>query len=429
MHILTEIEKKFQVDLSKIHNWPLLRRLVGLSLIHSKMDIPKMERTQLILYKIRHALRSFKGIFNIFKKYDTIVFGTFDNFRRIDGDYYVDRFCHDTIINYGLSNTLYVEKTHSYEEKKVPYKIVSYFLFRIFSSFLTSKVKPNKLLADIKIKYDLKIDFNLEERKFTCIYNVFKLYFRLVKPKRVIVTCYSFKSAIKAANDLKIHTMEFQHGVISNNFEYDFRLLNKNNFSPKEIFVFGVADKLYLKKYKYTNKVTVVGNFFQNYVMHNYKPKNLEQDKTTICVSLQDDTYNEVMDIVTYCAKQNEDVNFMIIPRNIVPVLKKDLKNVSVLTNFNLYEIMKISDYHITVYSTSCFEASSFGLKNLFINLKNLSRLYYEEFIENNNYNYVFDEQQNLSEHIMNLGVNESKDEIIAANEYYYSTYKKILIV
>ena len=316
MEILIEIEKKFQKDLSKIYNWPLLRRLVGLSLIHTKMNIPKMSRSQLILYKIRHALSSFNGICNIFKKYETIVFGTADGFKKID-DYYVDRFCHEIITDLGISKTLYIENSHNYKKKKTPYKIVSYFLFRIFSSFLSVKIKENKLLEDINIKYDLNLDFNLEEKKFVCIYNVFRLYFRLVKPKRVIVTCYSFKAIIKAANDLKIHTMEFQHGVVSNNFEYDFRFLSKNNFSPKEIFVFGVADKKELEKFKYTEKITVVGNFFQNYVRHNFKSKNLVLEKVTICVTLQDDCYKEVMPVISHCAILNEDVNFIILPRNI----------------------------------------------------------------------------------------------------------------
>jgi len=90
---------------------------------------------------------------------------------------------------------------------------------------------------------------------------------------------------------------------------------------------------------------------------------------------------------------------------------------------------MKMSDYHITAYSTSCYEASSFGLYNLFFNLKGLSVFYYKDFIERNNFNEIFEEKEGMSNYMKNLKKNKIKYEIMSASEYHFSSYKKILNV
>jgi superfamily I DNA and RNA helicase len=52
--------------------------------------------------------------------------------------------------------------------------------------------------------------------------------------------------------------------------------------------------------------------------------------------------------------------------------------NVLVITDKDFYELMMYVDYHSTVYSTCALEAPSFGVQNIMINIKNLSRKYFE---------------------------------------------------
>ena len=416
MLLLKEIENRYHLELNKVDNWPYLRRIVGSNFINRDRDIKRIKKIDLFKYKLIHFLKSFRGIINIFGKYDTIIFGMSDNFRIVNG-HYVDRFCHDIITNSKNSNSLYIDKGGSKKVKKVLFPRISFFFFRIFSSIFFHKTYINSLLEKMKIQYDFNIDFDLEEKKFMSLYKTFKLYFKIVKPKNIIVTCYSFQAAVKAANDLDIKTTEFQHGVISKNYAYDYRLLNRNNFTPTEIIVFGLADKLNVNEYKYADNVIVGGNFFQNYVKTNFKSKADENSRIKICVTLQDPYFKEITDIISYCAIRNEHIDFIIVPRNLTPKIDFNIKNMKILSQYNLYEIMKMSDYHITAYSTSCYEAASFGLKNLFLNLNGLSMFYYEDFIEKNDFNEIFEEKEDLSHHIQTLTKNKIKDDIMSDNE------------
>jgi hypothetical protein len=428
MLLLKEIENKFHQELNDVDNWPYLRRIVGSAFINRDREIKGIKKNDLLKYKLVHLVKSFRGIKNIFSKYNIIIFGTSDNFRKVDG-YYVDRFCHDIISNSDNFKSLYIEKSDSRNHKKVLYSRISFFLFRIFSYLYLNKPRPNSLLKKINTLYGLNINFIAEERKFNALYKTFKLYFKIVKPKIVVVTCYSFQEAVKAANDLNIKTVEYQHGVIRNNYAYDYRLLNKNKFTPAEIIVFGLADELNVKKYKYTDNIVVGGNFFQNFVKTNFKSTSDDVNKIKICVTLQDPCFKVIMEVVSFCAVRNKHIDFIIIPRNIIPEMNSDIDNMKILSQYNLYEIMKMSDYHITAYSTSCYEASSFGLYNLFFNLKGLSVFYYKDFIERNNFNEIFEEKEGMSNYMKNLKKNKIKYEIMSASEYHFSSYKKILNV
>lgn len=419
MRLITEIEKKYYKELNKIDNWPYLRRIIGTASINIDRNIKKLNKAELNNFRLKQIINSLKGIKNIFKKYDIIIFGLTDNLRKVD-EYYIDRFCHDIIIN---SKSLYVEQKDLNKSRKVLYTRVSFFLFRIIASFSSVKLKSNIFLKKINRQYNFQIDFDIQEAKFNALCKVFKLYFKIVKPKKIVVTCYSFQAVVKAANDLNIDTLEFQHGVINNNYAYDFKKINKNNFCPKKIIVFGKSDKQKVLDYNYADKVIIGGNFFQNYVKNNFNLNSTNECKTKICVTLQDPYVNELTDIILSCASRNEHFDFILVPRNIIPKVSKNIKNVKFLNQYNLYEIMKMSDYHITSYSSSCFEAPSFGLQNFFINLNGLSNFYFKDFIEKNYYNEIFNDEDDLSFYLSKISKNKIKNKIILANENYFSSY------
>ena len=52
-------------------------------------------------------------------------------------------------------------------------------------------------------------------------------------------------------------------------------------------------------------------------------------------------------------------------------------ENIVLLPNYNVYEILKYSDYCITIYSTVAVEAERFGAKTLFYNIDGLSLKYF----------------------------------------------------
>jgi hypothetical protein len=101
----------------------------------------------------------------------------------------------------------------------------------------------------------------------------------------------------------------------------------------------------------------------------------------SVGITLQNTVENQTIDFVRETAILDSSILFILIPRKPVTIdySKLDIPdNVLVIADRDFYELMMYVDYHSTVYSTCALEAPSFGVQNIMINIKNLSRKYFE---------------------------------------------------
>jgi hypothetical protein len=101
-----------------------------------------------------------------------------------------------------------------------------------------------------------------------------------------------------------------------------------------------------------------------------------------VVISAQEPVENQLISFLNQVAEMNRNLYFAYIPRR-----EKDYTQCFKSTNIgvfygNIYEFIKAGDIHTTVYSTTCLEANYLEKINIFININNYSRFYYEDVFQ-----------------------------------------------
>lgn len=416
---IERIEKKY--DLSDLkykgfYVWPYLRGIYGPYSLAKNRGIQNKGLGNRISQKIKLLINAFYGFFNIFGKYDYIVFSDTDSQKLIDG-YYYDRMAHGVIEELGINNTLFVEnlnKEEYYNIKQSKYFKVSYHLFSLISNILFAISKQKKInfskLNTINKEYDMGIDYSKEIHKLVSLYSVYRLFFKIKKPSIVFVTCFTKRTIVKAANDLGITTVEFQHGVINDNYAYNLPLKCDHSFHSKYLLVFGQNDKTLFDNYDYLeskSNVFAVGNWYLQKISQISIDLNIDPKyKFKIVVSLQSPIAKDMIAFVSNIAKQLDNCFFIIVPR-----LENDLStfresnNVKYFSKYNCYEIANECDIHLSGYSSCVMEGPALGLTNIFVNFKDLSQYYFADYIQNQKYNYIVNNEEEFVELVSNIKI------------------------
>jgi hypothetical protein len=210
---------------------------------------------------------------------------------------------------------------------------------------------------------------------------LYKLLFRIKKPKSIYLTNSNNKSAlIKAAKDSKITTFELQHGLIVKE-----DLIAHFPFTQEDSLAY-FPDKFVLWKdlnmctsklpLSHTNIINKPNRHFQNIQERNL---NIIRKKNQILIVSQPYFSKEILDFVLKNAKELPNWEFIY---KIHPVEDPtyhqnqkdsgfpDYNNISFVTNnVSIYNLFSESSYAIGVFSTAVFEAPYFGCKTLLLNI------------------------------------------------------------
>jgi len=431
MLIIDKIENNLKEELNQISYWPYLRLVYGQYSMNQDRNIyQKISKLDILKVRLSFLKVMFFGFKNFFRNYDYIFFGSTDGLKKIDNKY-IDRLGHGVMDYYGLDKVLYIEYFNRGKYSSLAssdYKRVSYSIFQFLAKFffvLDKNTYSNDFLDKINKKYNMKIDYQYEIKKIISITKLCKLYFKIVKPKKIFITAYTYKGVVKAAKELSIECIEFQHGVITNNYAYRYNYIKDKSYNPDKLIVYGRQDMETILKFDYlssSENIILGGNFYLNHIYkHNVKLSNNYSSK--IGVSLQTPIAKEMISIITQCAEALPDILFILIPRS-----KNDLdtyielSNLKVYEELNCYQIINECMIHITGYSTCSTEAPSLGLLNIFVNIEQRSEFYYKEYIENNFFNYIVEDNAvslvNMIKNLKNRKID--KQEIIKQNNFYF---------
>ncbi len=198
----------------------------------------------------------------------------------------------------------------------------------------------------------------------------------IVRPSKVLITDYYNSSGlglIHAAKKIKLPVVEIQHGVISSGHPaYFFPSVELNRITPDELWHFlpiplKSGFQFYINQKNMKKIEHPARKIFQG------KSKKLialeeaarAQFKKIVLVTLQDASIHEFFSKILELSKASSEYCFLLLPRLVQPNTKSLQMNTKVVSSFSFYELIQISDVHITHYSTCAIEAPEYGVRSI----------------------------------------------------------------
>ena len=390
--ILNKIESNYDVEnitlLNERRVWPLLRQKFFFDEVRKSLGYDNKLRTR---NKKQLLLNSFSGIKHLFqlKKFDYIFFNNTGKRIPLEGKYFdiffdawADKLDQEKclFIEWAIDKHLSNSETYSSNViSDLPFK----FLTTVLSYFTKIKLQNGAILDEIIKKYDLSASVEKEIKDKLAEIYIFKFVFKIIKPKAIFVlSSFTKVSIVVAAKELGIKVYEAQHGYIGDAHTFYYTEKQFKEAYPDYLLSFGTYEKQKgnPKLIFNSEQIIPVGSFQLELIKNRKTPKELmtlkSKYKLVFCVALQAIKEEEMLFWILKEAQIHMDWLFIIRAKNKDLQYSKYTKqeNIIELNNYNIYEVLKISNYNITIYSTTAIEGIFLGAKPIFFNVNNLSR-------------------------------------------------------
>jgi hypothetical protein len=442
-NILKEIEEKYPVDTILVDGeqvWPYLRVAYDFQYV-DRVSSQKGEKplgpSLSFLAKLKRLLNVPYGMKSWLGKYDYITISTANTRRLISGKY-LNILLDPVIDKLGRGKVLYIEIPAPslwpigkiYTDKVVCYDALE-LLAMIAETFTLRRyrIENESILRNINKEYDLSVDYRKVIKRFYARRMLLNLLLRRKKPRVVLLSWYYglLQSAIKAAKDLGIKVIEFQHGSIGEEHpEYNVYAELDKSYFPDYLAVFGKKELETFRNSRFIQPEHVypVGNFYIEHIRNNYVPegslvKKLEGYNRTVGITLQGIIEKRTIEFAVQAANLDSHIFYILIPRRPQEEHYSTLNlpdNVTVIKDKNFYELMAYVDFHSTVNSTCALEAPSLGVRNILINIDGLSRRFYGNVLNDSRVTRFADTPQEFVS-IANSFEKLDRDTVIKLNE------------
>jgi hypothetical protein len=427
-----EIEKDFDVATITARNekaWPILRWPYFYAIRHINHAKPSHKK------KIELAHDLFYGCQNWLGAADVLFFSDSEGSTRrfIQGEYY-DRFIDPIIDLLTPMRCLLIEipspkhwprkSTHT---KRIASSTKIEAVARIQASFTDKvKIENQEILNEIQKKYGISVDDERILRLYHVKKKIYRSMYNYYQPKAIFfIEYYRDIARVKAAKELKIPTIEVQHGIIGTEHPaYRSSLKIDSDYYPDQLLTWGETEKTNQDKtffYK-PPQVHPIGSYIIDYINESYLPdekllKELRLYKKTAAVTLQNTVTKETMEFIQITAKLNPNILYLVIPRQPLTDVASLPSNVRIIHDLSFYELMKYVDVHITAYSSCTLEAPSMGVRNILINIGGYAKTFYGPIMRDNTVTRYVETPAQLVEEINKLEP-INKTAIINANSY-----------
>ena len=456
IEFFSEVENKLPVENIKYDDicaWQFLRQSYREKYTNTSISSSNINKNKFKIFKNIYLIisifkKSFRGFFNYYKQKKYILFTSQINEKVIEGKI-SDKFSHH-LIKYLKDELLIfqIPSSGSKIKKKSDYyysacvsswtmylRCLPEIVYNLlpFSKF---KLQGQNILNEIEKKLNIKVNYKFKTVLFFAFYRRFLKYFKKNKNlKCIFIECYMgiiHQSAIYAAKKCGIISIELQHGIISKaHLGYIVpQKIGRDSF-PDYLFTFGDYVKDVLKNSFINNKnIIPTGSYYLEYLGNN---KNIFNNSYDYCNSLhksyqklvavtgQVTIDRQLLEIIRVAALTLPEIVFLYIPRKYNEHYKalKLPQNMIICENFGFYELIQFCDLHATVYSTCALESVFFGIPNILYNLNNLSRYYYQEILDNENYTRYCDDMQSFIDTVNNWNL-PSKEEVKSYSIKFY---------
>ena len=393
-----EIESNYDVENIRYRGeqvWSYLRTVYyWKSLENVTNEYANLRKENFITKLFKYIKQSFYGFSNWFQTYDYFVFAPTE-LRILNNNQYIDKSFEKIMEMLGYDNCLYIDQSNQeyIPIKKTPTLHIVSGRILTFSMALMTRIskliflrkKEIRILDEINKREKLKVDYPQIVIRFDIEKRIYKLFLNLYTPKVIFINCYySNQSLVKAASELNIKVIEVQHGQIGeNHFAYHLNKKLDNSFFPDILLTFSEYDKSMVERSQNNpfNKVVAVGRYALELIKAETIPQSLleitKQYDKTVSISTQYTLESELAEFIKNIAKTNNNIGFLLSLRHFN---KNYYDRFSMPSNvylfkgeFSCYDILKVSDMHMTGYSTCAIEALFFKKKSILININNMA--------------------------------------------------------
>lgn len=402
---LKEIEESYDTQsilLEGVCIWPIIRFKINEEIRKNK---GLKSRTFLLNRSIYKKLltASFYGIWEIFKikKYEYWIFSSSDRRKKIR-NIYVDRVAEPLAVS--LPNSLMIENPYPlgrhFKKKQLnDCNIISRTLFfagtKVSGIFLKRNlpIKNEEVLVEILTENGISIDYIRVLNNYLAQYRFMKLLLSMTKPKAVFfVYAASSMGFIRAIKEKEIPVIEIQHGIINKshyayNVYKDFgKLLFPNylmTYGQNELKIFNQNNYFIEQRNVFPVGYFFLDEFLKSPLRESYRNDLRNRFKKVIVFSLQDPFEEYTFDFLRRVSSLDPSLLYILVPRDIKKAYNNlNLgENVKIERSLNIYECLKMADFHASINSTCAIESLYFGVPNILFDYKNWASEYYNEIL------------------------------------------------
>jgi hypothetical protein len=268
--------------------------------------------------------------------------------------------------------------------------------------FIKSLFARRKFRETEQMKAELdRFGVQLAEKEINRLLKRFRLYsqwadriLRLTRPRFLfVVSPYSYirMALVKQCKQRGIPVIELQHGQVSRqHFGYIYEHLENRDLIPDYFFAYGQYYSNLLKEHSVIYKpenIFNTGNLFleeKSQLGAGLRKQLLDRagDRKILLISSQTPTRNEIKEVARFLIESLPEKLFVIYkPHPIETDATGFYKDLKAIPNFYLVEspelnsldLLRISDLHMTVYSTVFMEAYYFRVPTLFYHMEAFS--------------------------------------------------------
>ncbi|PID94164.1 MAG: hypothetical protein CSA95_04520 [Bacteroidetes bacterium] len=396
-HILLQIEKRYQVEQIRANGlplWPFMRNHIG-SYLTFQRGI-EAEITTGVTFQLIKNLGF--GFWNLFKPARSVFMSSKDQRKFINGvyvdrmNYYIDALGEDRHIfieQPSLDHFPYRKTKGKNNVSKTWFNLIE----RIYALFISVEITGEEILQQLLSDYDIPLNYRQKAKKFIAQYRVSQFFFKRKKSAYFFcTTAYMNTPRIKAAKELQIEVVEFQHGIINeNHYGYNLCKTIDPQCYPDYLLTFGEKEREVFPEsnhYVAQERVLPIGSFYIDHLLENPTEKHpliqqlRKQYTLIIAFSCQDAMETLWVPFLKSVAENDPRNAYILMPRH------KTMKayapyhfpsNVYGIPDLNTYQIIQQANIHSTINSTTAIEALALGTPNILLNINNLSVRYTEK--------------------------------------------------
>lgn len=380
-----QTERRYDVESIRYKGeqvWSYLRTYYFWHTVQNMTGEYARQQKQNPLQKVFKALReTFYGFRNWFKRYEYVVFSNTQS-RFLHRGIYREKAFEALIDLLGKEKCLYIDlpnPDHLPRNRISTKRIVSK---RLIDMIVRLLLVPQRLLGrrveiplldTVNRENATSFDYDSFIRTFNVRKKVYRLLFALYRPKAVFVSCYDSDQAIlKAASELGIKTVEAQHSAIgAEHFAYNLSKPLDTSYFPDVLLSFGEYDKRALENTPNNPfaRIYPVGRYQLELIACEPLPEELldltGRYRLSVSVSTQYTAEKKLALFIRELAREHTDIAFMFSLRHFDRDYYAEFgmgPNVYLFKGeYSCYDIMRVSDIHMTCYSTCAQEALFFG--------------------------------------------------------------------
>jgi len=375
-----------------------LGRQIGVFEKELQRGLSKIDKFKSLFSLIKNSI--FKNPLSNLKKVEKLII-THPRSKIVDGkfiDIYTHYFINDLLSNYGkfIEYEEHYNGNHIREDRDYKRYLDYINLMRNFKNgFISIRLNDYQMEVLNNLEKEIGEFLNIREillkrvKSFLVSYPIYKKILEKSSPKEVyVVVSYGRSEIIKAAKDLGIKVIEFQHGTFSKyHLGYSYPNYNGDlDYFPNEFWVWNDYWKNLIYFPIPDENIKIYPFQYLENQKSRYSLKKIKNQMVVLCQGgLTDSMAKKILDNLEKF--RNFKLIFKLHPeeygrshlyQNLIKL--KSLLNIKIVEDVDLYKLLAESEYQAGVFSTALYEGIEFGCKTILFNLSGIE--YMDKFIE-----------------------------------------------